>query len=214
MTSILVNDHGLKAKFSGSTGLLKSISVGSTEPTVDLDFVSYGTVSSKEKSGAYLFLPDGEARTIIGSRSYPPITITVGPLVSIHLVISCVHTYIPIASYAQASPIILHIWLCARSSDIQICSVWHPLLKMGLYFGKRYWMHVHVCRSAKDTLWYWNYYSKLVTIQSELATYATTVLSSLWSFPNFFRCRKFTLRLVWWGTRSHWATPLALMEGL
>ena len=103
-----MNDHGLKAKFSGSTGLLKSISVGSTELTVDLDFVSYGTVSSKEKSGAYLFLPDGEARTIVGSRSYPPITITVGPLVSIHLVISCVHI-IPTASYARASPIILHI---------------------------------------------------------------------------------------------------------
>ena len=80
---ILVNDHGLKAKFSGSTGLLKSISVGSTELTVDLDFVSYGTVTTKEKSGAYLFLPDGEAKTIISSRSYPPITITVGPLVTI-----------------------------------------------------------------------------------------------------------------------------------
>ena len=89
-----MNDHGLKAKFSGSTGLLKSISVGSTELTVDLDFVSYGTVSSKEKSGAYLFLPDGEAKTIIGSRSYPPIAITVGPLVSIYLVISSVHVYL------------------------------------------------------------------------------------------------------------------------
>ena len=79
---ILVNDHGLKAKFSGSTGLLKSLCVGSTELTVDLDFVSYGTVTSKEKSGAYLFLPDGEAKTILGSWSNPPITITVGPLVS------------------------------------------------------------------------------------------------------------------------------------
>ena len=79
---ILVNDHRLKAKFSGATGLLKSMSVGSTELTIDLDFVTYGTVTTKEKSGAYLFLPSGEAKTIIGSRSYPPITITVGPLVS------------------------------------------------------------------------------------------------------------------------------------
>ena len=88
-----MNDHGLKAKFSGSTGLLKSISVGSTELTVDLDFVSYGTVSSKEKSGAYLFLPDGEARMIIGSRSYPPITITVGPLHGEYTSIDLMHAH-------------------------------------------------------------------------------------------------------------------------
>ena len=72
----------MKAKFSGTTGLVKSVSVGSTETTLDLDFVSYGTVSAKEKSGAYLFVPNGEAKTIVSGWSNPPITIIVGPLVS------------------------------------------------------------------------------------------------------------------------------------
>ena len=80
---ILANDHDLKAKFSGVTGLLKSMSVGSTELTINLDFVSYGTVSAKEKSGAYIFLPDGEAKTVFSSWSNPPITIIIGPLVSV-----------------------------------------------------------------------------------------------------------------------------------
>lgn len=73
----------MKAKFSGVTGLIKSMSVSSTEVTIDLDFVSYGTVSAKEKSGAYIFLPNGEARTIVSGWSNPPITITIGPLVSL-----------------------------------------------------------------------------------------------------------------------------------
>ena len=79
---ILTNDHGLNAKFSGTTGLLKSISVGTTQLNVNLEFVSYGTLNAKEKSGAYLFLPDGEAKSIVSSWSNPPITIIVGPLVS------------------------------------------------------------------------------------------------------------------------------------
>ena len=82
---ILANSHGLKAKFSGTTGLMKSMSVSSTELNVDLDFVSYGTVSAKEKSGAYIFLPSGEAKTIVSGWSNPPISITVGPLVSAFL---------------------------------------------------------------------------------------------------------------------------------
>ena len=79
---ILANSHGLKAKFSGTTGLMKSMSVSSIKLNVDLDFVSYGTVSAKEKSGAYIFLPSGEAKTILSGWSNPPITIIVGPLVS------------------------------------------------------------------------------------------------------------------------------------
>ena len=80
---ILANEHELTAKFSGLTGLIKSMSVGSTELAVDLDFITYGTVSTKEKSGAYLFLPNGEAKTIVSSWSNPPITIIIGPLVSV-----------------------------------------------------------------------------------------------------------------------------------
>lgn len=79
---ILSNDHGLEAKFSGTTGLLKSLSIGPTALSVNLDFVSYGTMNGKEKSGAYLFLPGGEAKTVVSGWSNPPITIVVGPLVS------------------------------------------------------------------------------------------------------------------------------------
>lgn len=32
------------------------------EQQVDMEFLVYGTRTSKDKSGAYLFLPDGEAK--------------------------------------------------------------------------------------------------------------------------------------------------------
>ena len=46
-----------------------------------MDFVTYGTRSGKERSGAYLFLPDGEGTSILSTWRHPFITITVGPLV-------------------------------------------------------------------------------------------------------------------------------------
>ena len=46
-----------------------------------MDFVTYGTRSGKERSGAYLFLPDGEGASILSTWRHPFITITVGPLV-------------------------------------------------------------------------------------------------------------------------------------
>lgn len=64
---------GLEVKFSGTTGLLRSVVVGASEVEVGVDFVTYGTRSGKEKSGAYLFLPDGEAKSVLGqSWSNPP----------------------------------------------------------------------------------------------------------------------------------------------
>ena len=54
----------LKATFSGITGRLKSVtslSDGVTHKS-ELEFIQYGTRAHKDKSGAYLFLPDGEAR--------------------------------------------------------------------------------------------------------------------------------------------------------
>lgn len=80
---ILNTNHNISAKFSGETGLLKSVSIGSTEVVLDLDFVSYGTRSGKDKSGAYLFLPDKEASSIISSRKKNKIITIAGPLVSI-----------------------------------------------------------------------------------------------------------------------------------
>ncbi|CAG9818669.1 unnamed protein product [Phaedon cochleariae] len=52
----------LTASFS-SIGLLKSLRVGTTTVPVHLDFARYGVrmKANSERSGAYLFLPDGEA---------------------------------------------------------------------------------------------------------------------------------------------------------
>ena len=72
----------VEARFSGYTGLMKSLVIGQTELNVKVDFITYGTRSSKDKSGAYLFLPDGDAKTIVAEWKKPPVTITVGPLVS------------------------------------------------------------------------------------------------------------------------------------
>lgn len=66
------------------------MSVGSSEVSVDLDFVSYGTRSGKEKSGAYLFLPDKDAATIISLRYKPKIVIIAGPLVSHGVTCMCI----------------------------------------------------------------------------------------------------------------------------
>ena len=54
----------LTAKFSGTNGLLQSLTTkeDSKETEVSIEFVTYGTVSGKSKSGAYLFLPDKDAQ--------------------------------------------------------------------------------------------------------------------------------------------------------
>ncbi len=80
---VLTNNHNISAKFYGLTGLLKSITVGSNEVRTDLDFVSYGARPGKVSSGAYLFMPDKEASSIVGSEGRPRVTIVKGPLVSI-----------------------------------------------------------------------------------------------------------------------------------
>uniref|UniRef100_A0A4W4GBI7 Alpha-mannosidase n=1 Tax=Electrophorus electricus TaxID=8005 RepID=A0A4W4GBI7_ELEEL len=49
--------------------------------SIKVDFVWYGTTSNKDKSGAYLFLPDGEAKKYSPSRP-PVIRVTKGPVFS------------------------------------------------------------------------------------------------------------------------------------
>lgn len=71
----------MSAKFSGETGLLKAVTVGSSEVLMDLDFVSYSTRTGRDKSGAYLFLPDKEASSILSYRNKPKIITVAGPLV-------------------------------------------------------------------------------------------------------------------------------------
>ncbi|XP_009573998.1 PREDICTED: alpha-mannosidase 2x-like, partial [Fulmarus glacialis] len=65
----LENQH-LQACFSGHSGLLQSIRRAGEEreQRVSSEFLVYGTRTSKDKSGAYLFLPDGEAKV----RGLPP----------------------------------------------------------------------------------------------------------------------------------------------
>ena len=60
---MLENSH-ITARVSAKTGLLQAVSLKNSDVIVktDLSFVQYGTRSGKERSGAYLFLPDGEAK--------------------------------------------------------------------------------------------------------------------------------------------------------
>ncbi|CAJ1099312.1 alpha-mannosidase 2x-like [Octopus vulgaris] len=61
-----LENYYMKAGFSQATGLLQNITFkaeGITHP-VSIKFVTYGTRKSSEKSGAYLFLPDGEGREV------------------------------------------------------------------------------------------------------------------------------------------------------
>ncbi len=46
----------------------------------EVEFVMYGTTNKKDKSGAYLFMPGGEASGI--SKGTSPVFLAIGPLVS------------------------------------------------------------------------------------------------------------------------------------
>lgn len=55
------------------------------EVGVAMDIVRYGTRLGKEKSGAYLFLPDGPAQSLLTSSTQPRVAVTTGPLVIHHI---------------------------------------------------------------------------------------------------------------------------------
>ncbi|XP_030353701.1 alpha-mannosidase 2x isoform X4 [Strigops habroptila] len=78
----LENQH-LRACFSARSGLLQSIRRAGEEreQRVNSEFLVYGTRTSKDKSGAYLFLPDGEAKPYAPKDS-PVVRVTEGPLFS------------------------------------------------------------------------------------------------------------------------------------
>ncbi|XP_076980368.1 alpha-mannosidase 2x isoform X3 [Tamandua tetradactyla] len=79
----VLSSRYLQAGFSGLTGLLKSIRRVDEEQElrVDTEFLVYGTRTSKDKSGAYLFLPDGEAKPYV-PKEPPVLRVTEGPLFS------------------------------------------------------------------------------------------------------------------------------------
>ncbi|XP_017877818.1 alpha-mannosidase 2 [Ceratina calcarata] len=72
----------LSASF-GKLGLLKALRVGNTTVPVHLEFVKYGTRGSgKDKSGAYLFLPDKPEPDLVQADNKCIIHLINGPIVS------------------------------------------------------------------------------------------------------------------------------------
>lgn len=72
----------LSASF-GKSGLLKALKIGNTTFPVHLDFVKYGTRGSgKDKSGAYLFLPDKPEPDLVFMDSRAIVHLVTGPILS------------------------------------------------------------------------------------------------------------------------------------
>ncbi|XP_071942365.1 alpha-mannosidase 2-like [Antedon mediterranea] len=83
-----IENARITAKFTGSTGLLKSITTKTDlkETSTEVQFVTYGTTIKKDKSGAYLFMPDGDAQPLQTDR--PFIRVIRGQLLSeVHVII-------------------------------------------------------------------------------------------------------------------------------
>uniref|UniRef100_A0A3B4APV5 Alpha-mannosidase n=1 Tax=Periophthalmus magnuspinnatus TaxID=409849 RepID=A0A3B4APV5_9GOBI len=78
-----ISSQSLILGFSGTTGLLESIRRREDlqEVKVQMQFVVYGTRPSKDKSGAYLFLPDGKAKPY-SQKETPVVRVVEGPLFS------------------------------------------------------------------------------------------------------------------------------------
>uniref|UniRef100_A0A8B9RG94 Alpha-mannosidase n=1 Tax=Astyanax mexicanus TaxID=7994 RepID=A0A8B9RG94_ASTMX len=76
-----IQTQSLTLAFSGTTGLLESIrrKDDPQEVRVQVQFFTYGTRPSKDKSGAYLFLPDGNAKPYT-QRDPPIVRVVEGPL--------------------------------------------------------------------------------------------------------------------------------------
>lgn len=71
---------------------MQSMTLKDSQQTVktEVQFLIYGTRSSKEKSGAYLFLPDGPAKSL--EYENPLVRVIMGPVVSeVHSILPHVH---------------------------------------------------------------------------------------------------------------------------
>ncbi|XP_015768744.1 PREDICTED: alpha-mannosidase 2-like [Acropora digitifera] len=79
--NILLENDEVKLEFSGASGLLKTIThkKDGTVTEAAIDFATYGTKSSGDRSGAYLFLPDGPAVTH-GKGEQPAVYVIRGKL--------------------------------------------------------------------------------------------------------------------------------------
>ncbi|XP_040270048.1 alpha-mannosidase 2x isoform X2 [Bufo bufo] len=78
-----VENQYMQVWFSGVTGLLKGIKRAGEEQEqkISMEFLIYGTRTSKDKSGAYLFLPDGDAKSYT-PKDPPVVRIIEGPFFS------------------------------------------------------------------------------------------------------------------------------------
>ncbi|MFT7819105.1 alpha-mannosidase 2x isoform X3 [Arapaima gigas] len=78
-----IHSQSLTLGFSGTTGLLESIrrKDDPQEVRVQMEILIYGTRPSKDKSGAYLFLPDGKAKPYT-QKERPVVRAVEGPLFS------------------------------------------------------------------------------------------------------------------------------------
>ncbi|XP_066557713.1 alpha-mannosidase 2x isoform X2 [Amia ocellicauda] len=78
-----IHSQRLQLGFSGTTGLLERIKLKDDQQEVKLqmEFLIYGTRPSKDKSGAYLFLPDGKPKPYT-QKEPPVVRVEEGPLFS------------------------------------------------------------------------------------------------------------------------------------
>ncbi|KAJ3596967.1 hypothetical protein NHX12_003367 [Muraenolepis orangiensis] len=78
-----ITTQSLTLGFSGTTGLLENIRLKDDpqEVKLQMQFLVYGTRPSKDKSGAYLFLPDGKAKPY-NPKEPPVVRVVEGPLFS------------------------------------------------------------------------------------------------------------------------------------
>ncbi|KAL8203549.1 UNVERIFIED_CONTAM: Alpha-mannosidase 2 [Gekko kuhli] len=83
LDEIMLENSYMKVWFSGSSGLLEKINTKEDNKNhrIKIEFVWYGTTSNRDKSGAYLFLPDGEAKPYVFSDP-PAIRVTHGKIFS------------------------------------------------------------------------------------------------------------------------------------
>ncbi|XP_043980945.1 alpha-mannosidase 2x [Gambusia affinis] len=78
-----ISTQSLTLGFSGTTGLLESVKRKDDpqEVKIQMQFMTYGTRPSKDKSGAYLFLPDGKPKPY-NQKEPPAVRVVEGPLFS------------------------------------------------------------------------------------------------------------------------------------
>uniref|UniRef100_A0A8D0H1C9 Alpha-mannosidase n=1 Tax=Sphenodon punctatus TaxID=8508 RepID=A0A8D0H1C9_SPHPU len=80
---IILENSYMKTWFSGISGLMEKINTkeDAKNHQVKVEFAWYGTTSNRDKSGAYLFLPDGEAKPYVFTDP-PTIRVTHGRIFS------------------------------------------------------------------------------------------------------------------------------------